>query len=756
VGGLGGLGGPTSLRTAALRDNLRAVSETSFGLPPPQENASSSEASLGLQLAHYFRIVRKRWLVSSITILIVVGGVAVWTYRQPKFYEATCSVVIDPMAPQVLHGVKEVIELGTGNYWANREFYETQYRIIRSKEIAQHAADRLGLASDPNYPSPGAGKGKSGRDVSGMVMGAIRVSPVKDSRIANITVRDRDPKRAADLANAIAQAYIEKNLDHKLEGSKEAAVWLGDQVSGLMERLRQSEIALHEYRRNKQLLDVNLDDRQSMTSENVRTYNQRLTDIRAKRIELESIRKLILDARNDIEEQESLREVQDNRIVQQLRINYLELLRSKAELETKYGPRHPRIEGLERQIAAIKKDYSDEVGKIVRAYEKAYQALIESEKSLAKLIESEKRQAIDLAKLEIEYRPLSREAENNQRLLTQLTQREKEASLSGLMRTNNVRILDLALPIPKPVVPRPLVNMGMALALGLVLGLGLAVSLEALDNTVKSQEQAEALLGVPVLGVIPLIGDAGAERKKLSPAIQRERDLSILHNPKSSVAEACRSIRTNLLFLSPEKRTRSIVITSPGPQEGKTTTAINLAVTIAQAGAKILLVDTDMRRPRLHQAFEIESRRGASNVIVGDATLDETIVRSSVPNLDLLPCGPTPPNPAELLHTSRFAELMAECALRYDWVIYDSPPTSAVTDPAIIGNLADGVILVARAGHTSKEAAISARRQLASARAKLLGSIVNRVDFSDRSYGYYYSRYYRAYGGYYSQERAKA
>ena len=225
----------------------------------------------------------------------------------------------------------------------------------------------------------------------------------------------------------------------------------------------------------------------------------------------------------------------------------------------------------------------------------------------------------------------------------------------------------------------------------------------------------------------------------------RERDLGVFLDPKSVAAECCRSIRTNILFMSPDRPLKIMVVTSPSPQEGKTTTAINLGVTMAEAGGRVLIVDTDMRRPRLHRSFGVPNQTGISTVIVGKATLEEAIKRTDVPNLDVLTCGPVPPNPSELLHTDRFGVVLADCAKLYDRIILDSPPTSAVTDPAVLGNLADGVVLVIKAGETTRESAMHARRQLATAKARLFGVVVNAIDFSNPAYGYeyYYRNYYR-------------
>jgi len=724
------------------------------GLLPP------GEARLDLRV--HLRTIRKRWLAAVLIAGGLVGGVFAWTYRQPKIYEATCSIVIESMAPQVLQGVKDVVELGTGSFWANREFYETQYRIIRSKDIAQRVADRLGLTHDVDYPVPGAGRtapaGK--RDLSGALIGQTRVAPVKDSRIANIIVTDRNPQRAALIANAFAETYIEANLEYKLEGTSKATGWLGEQVVDLRKKLEASEMRLYDFKKEQNLLAVSLDDKQSMTSQNLQHFNQKLADLRAKRLELDANRKLIMEAQGKIEEQESLPEIRQNMVIQQLRTTFIELSKLKADLESRYGDKHPKIDNIGNQLAAVTRDYQSEIGKVLKSADKAYQAVVENEKSLVKLMEREKQEAIEIAKVEATYKPLARDAENNAKVYGLIAQRQKETDLTGLMRTNNVRVLDRAIAVGRPIKPNMFVNLAVALALGLVLGIASTFVIEIFDNTLKTQEDVEQVIGVPVLGVVPIIGDAAAG-KRTDPVDLKQRDMGVFRDPKSSAAECCRSIRTNLLFMSPDRPIRTMVVTSPGPQEGKTTTAINLGITMAQAGSRVLLVDTDMRRPRLHRSFGVPNEVGASSFIVGEAALDDAIKRTEVPNLDVLPCGPTPPNPAELLHTDRFAKLLDDCKARYDLVILDSPPTSAVTDPAIIGNKADGVVLVVRGGYTTRDAGSYARRQLADAKARLLGAVVNQVDLTGRGYGtyYYYYRSYARYGRYYGktdEEGAKA
>ena len=702
------------------------------------------------------RAILKRWKLIALAMLVVTSAVLVWTYRAPKVYSATCTIVIDPSAPRVFSGnMAEVVEMGSGSYWADVSFYQTQYKIIASKEIAQKVAERLGLGADPDYPFPHAGPRGVIRDVAGAIMGSTSVKAVKDSRLVYITVEDRVPERAAQIANAIANTYIESNLDHKLAGTAAASTFLGDQAVSVGQKLQKSELAVYEFRKQHQLLDTNLDARQSLNSQNVQMFTQKLGELRLRKLELESARKLILAARDNLEAEETLPEVRDNPVVQQLRVSYVDLTKTMAELETTYGEKHPKIESLRNKIIKVRQEYVAEINKLLKANDNRFLTLEETERALNKMLNAEKHDAIELSKLEVEYRPLLRETDETLNLYKLIATRQKETGLTGLLRTNNVRVLDEATPNGAPVRPRPVANLALALFIGALLGIGAAVGAESLDRTMKNQEEVEAVLGVPVLGMLPILGEKPPG--KTTPDEQRKRDLMVFNDLRSAAAEACRSIRTNLMFLSPDRPLKTLVVTSPGPEEGKTTTAINLAITMAQAGGRVLLVDTDLRRPRIHRAFGLKNDLGLSSVIVGEKSIEEAIFPTTVPNLDVCPCGPIPPNPAELLHTERFEQLVAELSRRYDRVIFDSPPTSAVTDPLIVGHLADGVVLVVRASHTSRDASAFARRQLEQSKVRLLGCIVNQVKPTDAYYNYYYYRGYQ-YGGYYGprEESAKA
>ncbi len=346
--------------------------------------------------------------------------------------------------------------------------------------------------------------------------------------------------------------------------------------------------------------------------------------------------------------------------------------------------------------------------------------------------------------VERDYLELKRTYDNNQRLYELVLKRLKDTGVSGMLQVSNVRILDRARPASRPIRPDLVRSLALAALLGLLGGVGLAFGAESLDRTITTQAQVEERLGLTFLGIIPTV-----ERNKDGT----QHDLVVHDLPKAAVAECLRAIRTNLLFMSPEKPLKSIMITSSGPQEGKSTTATSLAITMANSGGRVLLVDADMRRPRLHRVFGLANKAGLSSLILGEGSLSEVIQPTRVPGLSVLPCGPVPPNPAELLHTQAFQRLLAEMSGAYDRVIIDSPPVGVVADAVVMGTQVYGTVVVLKAGQTNREAARQAVRQLRDVNANVVGGLLNDLDITDQKYGQYY--YYYRYGYAYGQEPEK-
>jgi capsular exopolysaccharide synthesis family protein len=343
---------------------------------------------------------------------------------------------------------------------------------------------------------------------------------------------------------------------------------------------------------------------------------------------------------------------------------------------------------------------------------------------------------------EIEYRRLNRNRDNKAKLYEIVLQRLTETDLTRMLRTTHVRVLDRALVPVEPVSPNLVKNVGASLLAGLLLGLAAAFFSSRLDRTVRSVEAVEGL-GIAVLGVIPHLGgaetrakaDSGSGPKQVSPAPTRE-ELIVVDEPMSPAAETFRMIRTNLAFMSPDDPLRSFVVTSALPLEGKTTVASNLAISLAQFGRSVLLVDSDLRRPRLHRVLEVDNNLGLTALVEGRTPLSAALHKTKIDGLSVLTSGPVPPNPSELLHSAAFTRVKEELLTHFDYVLFDSPPMGAVTDAAILATQVDGALLVVRAGSSTLHAVSGARKQLNRVSARLLGAILNDADLRIKGYRY--------------------
>lgn len=687
-------------------------------------------------------LVRRKWLI----LLIAVGVfciVAARTLREPKVYGAAVSMIIDSSAPKYLDNaqVQEVAEVGSGQAWYQKEYYETQYKVITSRSVAMRVVDRLGLQTDPLFLGVAQIKDPVKRrdvmqkiDAASLVQNKIAVVPVKDSRVVMIQIEDGDAKVAALLANEVANAYIAESLALKTSVTESASKWLEDRLATLDTQSKSSDLAIFDFKKQADMLTTSLEDRQSMVSSRLSAINTALTEVRLKLAGLSArvdavnrVRKSSRDRTGLVHWAEALPTTEKG-IVSELKLSYTNHSVECAELKDRYLEGHPKVvacqEKLETQRAAL-----------VRALETlaltAQQDLDEAlsqERNLSLLLDQAKAEGFEVNKKQIEFDRLKRESDNNQRLYDVVLKRLKDIELSGLLRQSNVRILDAARPSFVPVRPNVRNALTLGLLLGLLVGFGVGLGLEYLDDTVKNQQDVEGGLQLPFLGLVPRFPE---------PVIAEGTcDLFVFREPKSAVAESCRAIRTNLLFMTPDKPFKTLLITSSGPREGKSTTAINLAIAMAQSGNRVLLVDTDMRRPRLHKAFGIPNEVGISSVVVGEAQLKDAVRPTEVPGLSLLPCGPIPPNPAELLHTKAFHELMRAAGERFDRIILDSPPVNAVADALVLATQVDGVMLVFHASKTARPLARKALRGLSGVQARIFGAVLNEIDRAGARYGY--------------------
>ncbi|NOK20586.1 GumC family protein [Corallococcus carmarthensis] len=705
--------------------------------------AGGAPGATSASVMHRVRGVwRRRWVMLGVA-LGVTALTAAWTLRQPRIFAASTSLIIDVTAPRILDGeVKEVMGEERSNYWFNKEYYATQSEIITSRAVASRVVDRLGLSKDasflglpPDQDPTTRAKALEGADAVGLLRSRIQVVPGKDSRVMNIGVEDVDPVRAALLSNEVAAAYMAENLALKLRTTEEARTWLEGRLDELGRQSKAGEMAVYDLKKDADMLSTSLESRLSIVSERINSYNLKLTEVRtriaAQQARVDAIHRLRKDAGNDETWAEAVPGAKDGPI-QDLKSRYGEQKAACAELTERYLPEHPKLLECNRKLEVVRDDLLKSLTNVVRSAETQLAEAQGEEKNLNKLLDETKAEAFQVNKKAIEYGRLQRESDNNQRLYELVLKRLKDIELSGLLRTSNVRVLDAAQPVLVPVRPHTRRNLMVGWVMGLLLGLGVALFLEMLENTVGSQADVEDVLGLAFLGVVPRMEATKAPG---------DRDLYVHRAPRSAVAECCRAVRTNLLFMSPDHPCKTLVVTSSGPQEGKSTTCINLGVAMAQSGNRVLLLDTDMRRPRLHRAFGVPNDLGISSLVVGEGSLDKAVKSTEVPNLFVLPCGPLPPNPAELLHTRAFKELLRTAGEKFDRIILDSPPLNAVVDAAVLATQADGVVMVLKAGRTDRGAAKRALRSLADVQARMFGAILNDVDLRQPRYGDTYLGY---------------
>lgn len=714
----------------------------------PASGPETSAEALTATLRKYANILRKRaWVVAAVLAVGITGAV-IYTLRLPRIYEATATVVVNPQAPRVFgNQVDEVFELGTESYWSNQEYYNTQLDIIRSFPIVRDTVmQKYGDTSFFQLLAPARQYPKMDElariDLSAEILkGMMTTTQGKESRIVAISVRNTDAQLAEALANQHVKSYLAYMRGKRARGSGSVSKYLSTELDTAEKTLRDTEEQLYTFRRDKDILSVSLEDKQSILASDITRYSAALGDARVKRTELGSqLKKAQALKEENILESPVFALLDSTIVYDKLIEQHAEETRKLNEIQEQWGPKSDRYSQQERKVKELYASLQGEVRRAVREIEVKYQAALATENALTAELERLKQEALALGPLEIEYNRLAREAKGAEENFNLLIGRLRTSEQEG--RNQNINVEEHEYSRGAYLVsPRMKLNVALAAMLCLVLGVGLALLLDYLDRTIKSAEDVERLVGAPLLGIIPVVSEVptGDDIKAT-----RTRDLYVFNNPTSRAAECCRSIRTNMLFSSADRPFKTITVSSPRPREGKTTTTIYMGTIMAQSGQRVLLVDTDLRRPRLHKSLGVSKNRGLTNLILGDAQIDDVIKTTDIPNLFVLPCGPQPPNPAELLLTNRFKQVLAELEARFDRILLDSPPVLAVTDAVVLARLSSGVMMVAQAGKTLLDDISHGARQFRDVEAPILGVILNDMDISDRRYGYYYY----AYGGY--------
>ena len=712
-------------------------------------------------LFDYARVVVRRRHVAMAVFVAILLVSAVYSFTATALYEGRAQLLIEADNPNVVN-FKEVIDEAQ----SRQDYYQTQYKLLQSRTLAKKTIESLQLWNNeelsPKAAAPRFSIGNAVRSSAkwakslvsgsaatevpaadetaaqvkaiGAFLDRLSVTPVRNSRLVEVSYRSQDPVIAAKVANGVAKTYIEQNMDFRFTSSRDASAWLSQQLAEQRQQVEAAETALQQYREQNDALSVA--DRQNIVVQKLADLNSAVTKAKTDRLLKESMYRQLAAIENDPTALDTFPAILANQFIQQQKTELASLQRHQAQLGEKLGDRHPEMLRVQSAIQASQMKLSGEVAKVVQGVRTEYQAARAQEQSLTSALESQKGEAQSMNRKAIDYSVLERDVESSTQIYQSLLQRAKETGVSGALKTSNIRIVDAADVSADPVSPRRMLNLLIGLLVGAICGVGVAFFFEYMDNRIKTPEELQSHLGLPSMGLIPKLTGEHAS------------DPLINNGVPQNFSEAFRGLRTNVLFSFADEGARSIVVTSTGPGEGKTTVATNLALGMAMAGQRVLLIDADMRRPRVHEALKMEREPGLSNLLVGAAKANEVMRKTSVPNFYVLPAGTTPPNPAELLGSKRFAELMGSLRDHFDLVVIDTPPVMAVTDAAVIGYRASGVLFVCAADATSRHAAQAALDQLEHARVHFIGAVLNRVDLEGNAY--YYSKYYRKeYAGYY-------
>lgn len=771
------------------------------------------EAEGEVHLLDYWRAIRKRlWLVIGVAVLITTLAI-IYVARKPDIYEASSQVEVDlennPMfaeknGPMIFNPINDPA------------YFNTQLQILTSPGLLRRVVKTLDLEHTQAFSHPQKSQGHStwktivkmlggGNEQGdnaqqpqvlplsssvapavssddlveakrlapyvGALSGGLRVEPVrenragynKETRLIDITYQHGDPEVAAKVVNCVAQTFVRSNLEKKNEANTSTSEFLSRRVTELQTQIRAGEEKLVAYAKDNQILS--LDASQNTVVERLAGLNKQLLEAEDKRKDAEAK----FNAANRPGAAGFLAEPGAKEI-ETANAELARLKQKRAELLTQATEEAPEVKEIDEQIDALQKHLAETRSRntttLLKNLETEYLQAVNREDALRKSFNQQKGETVTQNEAAINYRILQQEIETNKGLLNSLLQRSKENDVVLAGRPNNINVVDYAIVPDLPVGPARLRTVIFAFVLALAFGAALALFLEYLDDTVHSTDDVEKFLRLPALAVIPAMGSASAPRRLLSSAANLQKrngqnghngtnpELLLNVNGRSPLAEAYRQLRTSVLLSIAGRAPKTLLVTSSLPGEGKTTTAVNTAISLAQTNASVVIIDGDMRRPRLRSIFDLPEGDGLSSILSSDVTVQDMmgcVMRDEASGLYILPSGPVPPNPAELLGSDQMRKLLETLSSSFTHIVIDSPPVSSFTDGVLIGSMVDGVLLVVHGGKSSRDVVRRSRQLLLDVGAKIVGVVLNNV--SVRSHDYYYQRYYHQ--SYYSKDTSE-
>jgi capsular exopolysaccharide synthesis family protein len=711
----------------------------------PYVGADSQE---NIHLRAYLQVIQKhKWTVVTAFVAIVTT-VVIGTFSITPIFTSTTTIQIEKEPLKVLE-FEDVLPIdGSG-----ADYYQTQQEIIQSRAIAKRVIQRLSLWNHPQFKAKEKNivseaeasiapiNGEEMEELIDSFHKLLEVKMIKNSRLAMINFSSHYPELSAEVSNAVANAYIDFNLEYKFKATKKARDWLTEQLGEFQAKVEKSEEALNSFARRHGIFSLEKDENLLMMR--LEELNESFSSAKADRIARESFYK---EVKGYPPQSIPSAQSEDLLLINDLKVKLSGLEAEYFNLSKLYKPDYPRMVRLKAEIEAIEARIEKEAENLVKRAEVNYKISLKREKLLSEALEKQKELALKIKEKAIQYNILKREVDTNKELYDGLLQRVKETGVSAGLESSNIQIVDSAEMPLYPSRPNKKLNILLSIVMGLFFGVGLAFFLEYYDNTIKNPDEIMKLFNLPTLGLIPSFQSTVVKRrrrdksKEPQPAVD---DLYLVSQsyPRSSISEACRTFRTSLLFSTPGHPPKTILITSNNPREGKTFVSCNLGIVLAQGGAKTLIIDSDLRRPSIHRVFSVQNAPGLTDHLTGHATLNEIIRSTDIKGLFVLPAGPISPNPPELLDSIQFKEAIEELKGEFDFIIFDSAPIMNFADTLNLASKIDGAIIVAHNGKTTRDDIRHSVGLLRGVNASILGVVVNIINIRKNDYYYHYYYY---------------